>query len=1545
LNYGSDRVTGYRDPYTLVIPLSGNTIPPPLKRIELQILVAGKRFASSFTAAPNQSTTFVWDGTDVYGRVLQGAQPVTIRIGYVYDAVYQAPAQVAQSFGKYPGVSVTGNSARLESTVVLEQHTTIGSFNAKALGLGAWTLSVQHTYDPTDGVLYLGNGNRRATVGAVTSEVTTVAGGDFTSGKRDGVPATNVAISPPYGITVAPDGSFYIAEPDACVIQRVGSDGIISTVAGAVSCGFAGDNGPATQARLYLPRGVAVGPDGTLYIADTGNSRVRQVTRDGIITTIAGTGTLGSSGDGGPATQAQLFEPEGVAVAPDGSVYIADATVDCVRRIDPNGIIATVAGQCGLGGDSGDGGPASQALLDQPRGIALGTDGSLYIGGVINVRRVDPSGKITTVAGGHALGFGGDGGPATEALLGGPFGVAVSPDGSLYIADSDNARVRRVGPDGIITTVAGTDHNGFEGDSGPATNTALNLPFGIALGPEGSVYIADTNNYRVRRIDRSLPLFTAGDLFVTSADGSELYSFDPSGRHLQTLNTFTGAVLYRFTYDSANRLASLTDRSGNVTTIERDANGDPAAIIAPNSQQMTLSVDANGYLNTGTDAAGAVVHLSYTADGLLTQFTDPRNNSSHITYDTQGRLVQDKDAAGGFQNLSHTEAAKTHTVTRTTALGRTTTYQLAELPTGDEQRTVTFPDSTQNQVLNQSNGKETLALRNGTTLVTQQGPDPRFGMQAPLSTSRTFTTPGGRTWSATADRTVNLTDPANPLTLVTQTDTVKINGRTYTRTYDAANRLFTLTTPAKRQYAATLDARGHLIQATVGGLTPVQLTYDSQGRVTTLTQGDRTYTFTYNGQGFLSQFTDPLLQSLSFTRDAIGRTTTLTRADNEQIQFTYDPNGNMTSLSPPGRSPHTFNFTSVNLLQNYEPPTLGGSPTDVQLFYNPDRQLTQLLRGGTSINLNYDAGGRLQSFTSPQEMVNASYDSAGRLQRLTTADGIDLTYSYDGSLLTDTSWSGSVMGTVHRTFDDNLRLTSRTINGGNTQTFAYDADGLLTQAEALTLQRDAQNGLLIGTTLGTVSDTRSSNGFGEWTSYSASAGTTPLLATQYTRDQRGRLMRKSETVGGVTTTFDYDYDLVGRLITVKQNSVTVSTYTYDANDNRLSRTTAGGTITGTYDAQDRLTGYGATTYTYTANGDLLSKTTSGQTASYGYDVLGNLRSVSLPGGTQVEYLIDGRDRRVGKKLNGAKVQGFLYQDRLKPVAELDGSDALVSTFIYGSRPNVPDYLVKGGSTYRIIADEVGSPRLVVNTSTGAIVQQLDYDEFGNVLLDTNPGFQPFGFAGGLYDQHTKLVRLGARDYDAETGRWTSKDAIGLAAGLNLYAYVANDPINFIDFTGRNAVPAAPSTAAGASGVAAAGTRIVGALLGGTSAAIAGGAIVVTAGGIVVATAILAAATLESSALEHADTMDDEGPGEGGAPDVPDGGVCEIGPSSENKRRDPRVDQDDPTMPGKPPEGVEEEPRPGIDDEPTIRTIPKPARPYRDTYQDDPPTIPNGRGQP
>ncbi|MDM8563868.1 RHS repeat-associated core domain-containing protein, partial [Candidatus Marithioploca araucensis] len=180
----------------------------------------------------------------------------------------------------------------------------------------------------------------------------------------------------------------------------------------------------------------------------------------------------------------------------------------------------------------------------------------------------------------------------------------------------------------------------------------------------------------------------------------------------------------------------------------------------------------------------------------------------------------------------------------------------------------------------------------------------------------------------------------------------------------------------------------------------------------------------------------------------------------------------------------------------------------------------------------------------------------------------------------------------------------------------------------------------------------------------------------------------------------------------------------------------------------------------------------------------NLTRVQLPDGTEIEYLIDGRDRRIGKKVNGQLVQGFLYQGSLNPVAELDVNGNLVTRFVYGGRSNVPAYLIKNEQTFRVIADSLGSPRLVVNIATGEIVQRMDYDEFGKVIEDTNPGFQPFGFAGGLYDSETGLVRFGARDYDPEVGRWTAKDPIDFDGGdANLYGYIWNDPINFADPSG------------------------------------------------------------------------------------------------------------------------------------------------------------------
>src|SRR5262249_39408390 len=246
-------------------------------------------------------------------------------------------------------------------------------------------------------------------------------------------------------------------------------------------------------------------------------------------------------------------------------------------------------------------------------------------------------------------------------------------------------------------------------------------------------------------------------------------------------------------------------------------------------------------------------------------------------------------------------------------------------------------------------------------------------------------------------------------------------------------------------------------------------------------------------------------------------------------------------------------------------------------------------------------------------------------------------------------------------------------------------------------------------------------------------------------------------------------------------------YDYDDNGNRLTVRRAFGPIEeSTYDAQDRMLSAGANLYTYTVDGALDTKVDSSTNAStsYEYDMGGNLLAVIIPNGDRIGYVVDAGGRRVGRTLNGNLTHGWIYGAELGPVAELDASGRIVSRFIYASRSWAPDYMLKDGVTYALVADVVGSVRLVVDATTGMVAQRLDYDEFGRVLLDTSPGFQPFGFGGGIYDATTGLVRLGARDYDASVARWTNKDALLFAGGdTDLYAYAGSDPINRADPTG------------------------------------------------------------------------------------------------------------------------------------------------------------------
>jgi NHL repeat-containing protein len=325
----------------------------------------------------------------------------------------------------------------------------------------------------------------------------------------DGAPATEARLGFPWGVTLDAAGNFYIADGANHRVRKVGGDGTITTVAGsgpvgAVQVSFAGEGGPATQARMEDVAGVAIDGAGNVYIASPPGNRILKVSPDGILTTVAGDGKAGSGGDGGPATQARLNWPLLLAVDASESLYFSDFLNHRVRKISPDGTITTVAGN-GKPGFSGDGGPATQARLSFPAGLAVDAKGNLFIVTDGRVRKVGPDGIIATVAGTGVEGLSGDAGPATQARLNTPVGLAADSGGNLFIADHRNQRVRKVDSNGIITTVAGSGPTGrlmggFGGDGGPATQARMQQLETVAVDAVGNLLVADTGNHRVRKV-------------------------------------------------------------------------------------------------------------------------------------------------------------------------------------------------------------------------------------------------------------------------------------------------------------------------------------------------------------------------------------------------------------------------------------------------------------------------------------------------------------------------------------------------------------------------------------------------------------------------------------------------------------------------------------------------------------------------------------------------------------------------------------------------------------------------------------------------------------------------------------------------------------------------------------------------------------------------------------------------------------------------------------------------------------------------------------
>ena len=1396
LHYQTDRTTRFKSGFEISVPLTASKIPAGLKQVVSMVTVAGQEFDQIHDPAKNLTDVVDWDGTDSFGRLMQGRQTAHVAVAYIFKGQVSG----SQVFG-VPGLRFNdpdSTGPNPDAVIWQDFDVQVGAFDASGFELGGFSLDALHSYDPATQTLYFGDGRDRT-----AQNVALVV----TRQSKDG------ALGTPDSVFAAPDGSVFVTDDEqnddsaGGRILQVAPDGTVSVIAGAGAPGAAG------SLAIGSPQGIAMDAAGNVVFADYQHNIVQSIAPDGSVQAL-----IGLASDN-PIAVADVSDLDGVAFGQRGELYVVNAAQ--VLKLE-GGQLSTFAGGGTVDADEV---PATQATLVVPSGVTVGPDGSVYVSergnppasdgempppGGHRVRKITPDGVIHTLAGTGNPGFSGDGLDATKALLSGPRGVTVGPDGSIYVADQLNKRIRRITPDGIIMTVIGGG-DATLADGQLAQEVLINSPDGIAAGKDGTLFVAAPNT--VYRAAPGLPQFDSKDSLIPSQDGRTLYRFDARGKHQETLDAKTGVSLLLFHYDPNGLVDSIQDNNNRKpTTIQRDSSGQLQSITAPFKQLTSVALDSNDRITKVTDPlvdpltnmGGRV--SSYTYDdaglGLLNGAFDPLKKKTTFSYDGLGRVKSLVSPSGYTESFAAKPDFRGASVDVTSREGKVTNYSCASVA-DSLNCDIKYPDGS---VIHSGDRivVQPLTAQDGTVTTTTFISDDFFGAQALNPASVVVQTPGGRVLDTTLVRSKHFTDPSNALSLDDWSDAIDINGRGFFSRYTQKDRTEVSTSAMKRTSSTTYDAKGRPTDFSAAGLPAVHWTYDKDGHVLSVARtadgATRTETYTYDASdGFMDKATNNNNETTKYNRDLVGRLVDINRPDGSLMHWDLDNDDRVTQFTPPGSSPYGFSYDGdTSLLTLSTPPGVSTGETgkaglslgQQKYTYGNDLEL-QKVQGsdGSAVGIQYDTSNRVHEVDLAGAKISMGYDAHSTLTSVNRSDSARVDMTFDGPLWLSTAWSGAITGKVVADYDKNFWLSSLTVNDASTVNFVYDDDGLLTGASAaagsLALTRAADTGFVTDTALGIVTTSQSYNGFGELAALGANFQNQAAFSQTITRDPLGRIQHLSETVGTAASEVDYTYDNLGRVTEVTRNGV-VTDYAYDTNGNRTSVTVDGAqTVAATYDEQDRILTSGTATYDKVETGDLLRKTDGANSLELTYDELGNLMKASVATGsknTVVDYVVDGMGRRIARRLNNTFDRAFLYRDQLRPVAEIT-SDGTFSHFVYAESDSAPDMILRAGVPFRVIKDHIGSVRLVVNATTGVVAQKLDYDEFGVVLGDTNPGFQPFGFAGGLYDAATGLVRFGARDYDAETGRWAAKDPSGFAGGVNMYAYCASDPINRVDPTG------------------------------------------------------------------------------------------------------------------------------------------------------------------
>ncbi|XP_053057610.1 teneurin-1 isoform X2 [Acinonyx jubatus] len=1392
LSYLSSRTPGYKT--LLRILLTHSTIPVGMIKVHLTVAVEGRLTQKWFPAAVNLIYTFAWNKTDIYGQKVWGLAEALVSVGYEYET---CPDFILWE----------------KRTVILQ------GFEMDASNLGGWSLNKHHILNPQSGIIHKGNGENMF-ISQQPPVISTIMG----NGHQRSVactncngPAHNNKLFAPVALASGPDGSVYVG--DFNFIRRIFPSGNSVSIL---------ELSTSPAHKYYL----AMDPvSESLYLSDTNTRKVYKLkslveTKDlsKNFEVVAGTGDQclpfdqSHCGDGGRASEASLNSPRGITVDRHGFIYFVDGTM--IRRIDDNAVVTTVIGSNGLTStqplscDSGM--DVTQVRLEWPTDLAVNPmDNSLYVLDNNIVLQISENRRVRIIAGRpiHCQVPGIDhflvSKVAVHSTLESARAIGVSHSGLLFIAETDERRVNRiqqVTTNGEISIIAGAptdcdckiDPNCdcFSGDGGYAKDAKMKAPSSLAVSPDGTLYVADLGNVRIRTITRNQAHLNDMNLYeIASPADQELYQFTVNGTHLHTLNLITRDYVYNFTYNAEGDLGAVTSSNGNSVHIRRDAGGIPLWLVVPGGQVYWLTISSNGVLKRVSAQGYNLAVMTYPGNtGLLATKSNENGWTTVYEYDPEGHLTNATFPTGEVSSF-HSDLEKLTKVELDTS-NRENVLMSTNL-TATSTIYILKQENTQSTYRVSPDGSLRVTFASGMEISLSSEPHILAGAVNPTLGKCNISLPGEHNanlieWRQRKEQNKGNVSAFERRLRAHNRNLLSIDFDHITRTgkiYDD-HRKFTL--------RILYDQTGRpILWSPVSRYNEVNITYSPSGLVTFIQRGTWNEKMEYDQSGKIISRTwaDGKIWSYTYLEKSV----MLLLHSQRRYIFEYDQSDCLLSVTMPSMVRHSLQtMLSVGYYRNiYTPPD---SSTSFIQDYSRDGRLLQTLHLGTGrrVLYKYTKQARLSEILYDTTQVTLTYEeSSGVIKTIHLMhDGFICTIRYrqTGPLIGRQIFRFSEEGLVNARFDysyNNFRVTSMQAVINETplpiDLYRYvDVSGRTEQFGKFSVINYDLN-QVITTTVMKHTKIFSASGQVIEVQYEILKAIAYWMTIQY--DNMGRMVICDIRVGvdANITRYFYEYDADGQLQTVSVNDKTQWRYSYDLNGNinLLSHGNSARLTPLRYDLRDRITRLGEIQYKMDEDGFLRQRGND----IFEYNSNGLLqKAYNKASGWTVQYYYDGLGRRVASKSSLGQHLQFFYADLANPIRIThlyNHTSSEITSLYYDLQGHLIAMELSSGEEYYVACDNTGTP-LAVFSSRGQVIKEILYTPYGDIYHDTYPDFQVIiGFHGGLYDLLTKLVHLGQRDYDVVAGRWTTpnhhiwKQLNLLPKPFNLYSFENNYPVGKI----------------------------------------------------------------------------------------------------------------------------------------------------------------------